>query len=93
MSLEQQTRVDEEVVLWWICIIGRGVEKEAVRQNRVRVCNGSFLLVLDILSIQGIILRAVLYTMHSVDGIFNHLTSRPLPFKLFNYTFLVFLIL
>lgn len=66
--------------------------REAVRQNRVRVCNGSFLLVFDISSIQGIILRAVLYTMHSVNGISNHLTSRPLPFKLFDHIFLVFLI-
>ena len=58
----------------------------AVRQNRV--CNGSFLLVLDILSIQGIILRALLYTMHSVDGTFNHLTSQlPSNFSPFSRCF------
>lgn len=60
-------------------VVSRGERKIVMELEKLRekpsVCNGLLLLVIDISSIQGIIVGALLYTMHSFYGTFNHLTS------------------
>lgn len=50
-------------------VVSRGERKIVMELEKLRekpwMCNGSLLLVIDISSIQGIIVGALLYTMHS----------------------------